>query len=497
MDDEIAPADYRDLVDSLKYCVIVHDAETKAILWANQAACDFLGFTLDELKPLTASDMSGRAPQYSREMGLAWLQRAVEHGVSAIEWCTRTRTGEEILTEAIAIRVALRSRTVVLSQFRDIAQEKEIQRDLFRTEGRLRAFLQNLAEGIVVLDEAAVVEFASESAARLLHVDVEHLGGADFRDFCDPPTRRLLDQQLASTSRGAPVQRSRYRLVTPDGTARWYSASCQYLDLESDLHGHLLLFHDITERVEAEELHRQDVAHLDYLARYNAMGDMAMAIAHEVAQPLSAAANFLEGARGRLTGAGHEKVVWGLDSAKAQLDRATQILTSLRQFVVRLEQSMQCADLNDIVGECRYLLDVRARGHSVDLQVFPSAEPLPVRCERVLIGQVVLNLGFNAIDEMARWPLGQRSVEIRTRVTGTSAEVSVLDRGQGITAFPDGRIFDGVFTSKPHGSGIGLALSQRIISRHHGRISARENSPHGAIFAFELPLSPADDASGK
>lgn len=489
--DEITPGDYQSLIDSLRYCVIVHDADTKAILWANQAACDFLGFTLEELRPLTAPDMSSRAPEYSREMGHAWLQRAVEHGLSSIEWCTRTRTGEEIMTEAIAIRVRLQSQTVILSQFRDIVQEKETQRDLFRTEGRMRAFLRNLAEGIVVLDENAVVEFASESAARLLHLDVDGLVGSDFHNFCDPPTRQILERQLATTSRGGPVQRARYRLIGRDGTPRWYSASCQYLDIESDLRGHLLLFHDITDRVEVEEVHRQDMAHLDYLARYNAMGDMAMAIAHEVAQPLGAAYNFLEGVRERLGGNDRAQIERGLEGAKAQIERASQILTSLRQFVVRLEQSTRPADLNDIVEECRHLLDVRARGSSIDLRLSLCAEPLPVLCERVLIGQVVLNLGFNAFDEMARWPVGQRTVEIRTQVVDSSAEVAVLDCGHGLSAFPGGRIFDGVFTSKPHGSGIGLALSQRIITRHNGQISARENSPRGAVFAFQLPLLPS------
>lgn len=485
---EFALTDYRGLIDSLRYCVIAHDADTKAILWANQAACEFLGFTLEELEPLTVADISGGAPGYGREMGRAWLQRAVEDGVSSIEWCARTRAGEEIMTEATAIRVKLQSQTVVLSQFRDVVRETKIQRDLFRSEGRIRAFLGNLAEGIVVLDELAMVEYASESAARLLRTDVSRMVGADFRDYCDPATRQTLNGQLSTTSQGGPVQRSRYRLVGADGNARWYSASCQYLDIESDLRGHLLLFHDITDRVEGEETHRRDMARLEYLARYNAMGNMAMAIAHEVAQPLAAACNFLEGARGRPGSNDPDRMEQGLDGAKAQIERANQILTSLRQFVAQFEQSTRPADLNDIVEECRHLLDVPARGNSVDLRLYLCAGPLPVLCERVLIGQVVLNLGFNAIDEMAGWPAGQRSVEIRTRMVGASAEVAVLDRGHGLSAFPGGRIFDGDFTSKPHGSGIGLALSQRIIMAHGGQISARENAPRGAVLAFQLPL---------
>ncbi|MER5182235.1 PAS domain S-box protein [Streptomyces sp. NPDC002896] len=496
--DDIELADYRELVQALKYCVLLHDAETYEILWANRAACELLEWTVDELKPLKAPDMSKNALQYSRELGLRWLRRAVDHGVSATEWCYRSKSGEEILTEAIAIRVELPSRPVLMVQFRDIAAEKATQRDLFRTEGRLRAFLRNLAEGIVVLDDDGVVVFASESAAKLLDVNVATLTGSDFAWFCDPESRAALSESIEMTSKGAPPQDSRYRLAAPGGEPRWYAGTCQYIEIESDLRGHLLLFHDISDRVRAEEEHRRDNQYLNHLARYNAMGDMAMAIAHEVSQPLAAAYNFIEGARTRLGESGldeHEQVAWGLDNAKRQIERSSRILKSLRQYVVRLEQSEQLIDLNAIVRDCLYFIDLRAQQHSVALALDLTAEPLLVRCEQVLIGQVVINLAFNAIDEMARWPVEQRGVELATRRSDGHAELVVRDYGQGLSAVPGGKVFDGVFTSKENGNGIGLALSHRIVTRHRGRIEAVENTPRGAAFSFALP-SACEGAEG-
>lgn len=276
--------------------------------------------------------MSKNARQYSRELGHRWLRRAVEDGVSATEWCYRSKRGEEILTEAIAIRVDLPGRAVVMVQFRDIAEEKAVRRDLSRTESRLRTFLGSLAEGIVVLDDANHVLFASESAVRLLGED---LPGADFADYCpDGPV---------------PASEGRHRFAAPGAAPRWYAATCQHIEIESDLRGRMLLFYDITDRVRAEEEHRRDTQHVDHLARYNAMGDMAMAIAHEVSQPLAAAYNFVEGARGKLgtgtgngtdtdgtgTGSVDESVAWGLDNAVRQIERARRILASLRQYVGR------------------------------------------------------------------------------------------------------------------------------------------------------------------
>lgn len=489
-------ADFRALMQALKYCVLLHDATTYDIIWANKAACDLLEWTVDELKPLKAPDMSKNARQYSRELGHRWLRRAVDHGFSSTEWCYRSKSGEEILTEAIATRVELSARSVVMVQFRDIAEEKAVQRDLFRTEGRLRAFLSNLAEGIVVLDDAAGVVFASESAAKLLGVRVSQLVDADFADYCrDAQSRAVLGEAVAKSTVGIPAQEGRYRLAAPGNAPRWYAGTCQYIEIESDLRGHLLLFHDITDRVRDEEEHHRDTQHLNHLARYNAMGDMAMAIAHEVSQPLSAAGNFIVGVRGRLESGGGagQPVSWGLDNAARQIERAGRILASLRQYVGRLEQSEQLADLNTIVTDCEYFIELRAQEHGVRLSFDLTGEPLPVRCENVLIGQVVMNLAFNAIDEMARWPRPQRRVELATRWSADGyAELVVRDFGQGLSEVPGDRIFDGVFTSKENGSGIGLALSHRIITRHHGRIAAVENEPHGAVFSFGLPIVPGE-----
>ncbi|WP_413805159.1 sensor histidine kinase [Streptomyces sp. OE57] len=362
-------ADFRTLMEALKYCVLLHDARTYEILWANRAACELLGWTVDELKPLKAPDMSKNARQYSRELGHRWLGHAARHGISATEWCYRSRSGEEILTEATAVRVALPTRTVVMVQFRDIAEEKAVRRDLSR----------------------------------------------------------------------------------------------------------------------AEEEHRRDTQRLNHLARNNAMGDMAMAIAHEVSQPLAAAYNFVEGARGRL-GRGHDAVAWGLDNAVRQIERARRILGSLRGYVGRLEQSEQLTDLNAIVRDCAYFIELRAREHAVAVEYDLTGEPLPVLCENVLIGQVVMNLAFNAVDEMAGWPEAEREVRVTTRRGGDgSAVLEVRDQGNGPP--PGDRIFEGVFTSKENGSGIGLALSQRIITRHGGRIETAANQPRGAVFRFTLPMA--------
>jgi PAS domain S-box-containing protein len=497
---DLAPSDYERLVESLRYCVLVHDAATKDILWANRAASELLEFTVEELKPLKAPDMSSPAKRYRRSVGRRWLQEAVDNGAAVIEWAYRAKSGREVLTEAIAIRVELNARTVVMVQFRDIEQETSMRRDLTRTEAdltrteaRLAAFLRNMAEGILVLDDDSRITYASEAASELLKVPVASLVGERFTEFCRAgQSRESVRRALELTTADGGSQSLRYEVELTPGERRWHAGSCQHIGIENDLSGHLLLFHDVTEHVRTEQEHERDSQYLNYLARYNAMGDMAMAIAHELAQPLAAATNFIAGTQSRLDDgrSGHDEVSWGLGEARKQIDRANQIVRSLREYVTQLEESQQIVELNDIVDECAYFIDIRARQKGVHVEYLRAHDTVAVVCERVLTGQVILNLCFNAIDEMAEWPAADRIVTVRTDITETEGVVSVEDHGKGLSHIPDGRIFDGAFTSKSTGHGIGLALSHRIISRQGGTLTARENDPHGAVFTFTLPADP-------
>ena len=486
-----SPSDFARLVQSLTHCILIHDAATKDILWANQAACDMLGFTLSELKPLKAPDMSSADPRFQRSAGVQWLQDAADHGTSRTEWMYRSKSGRDFLTEAIAVRVDLADRPIVMVQFRDIEKEESLKSDLQRTEGRLQAFLSHMAEGILVMDAESVVSYASSSASDQLGLSTAELVGTRFLELCSAGSKQELEKALVTPRPDGSSTSIRLELSRPDKTTVWVGASCQHLELEHDLKGTLVLLHDITDQVAAEEQHRRDLEHLNYLGRYNAMGDMAMAIAHELGQPLAAATNFVDGVSRRLHNpdTAVQDLEYGLENARKQINRANQIVSSLRAFVVQLEQSEQIVDLNEIVEDCLYFIQLRGQQHETEIQVVKSDTPIWIRCEKILTGQVILNLCHNAIDEMSTWPRRERHVTITTYATAESGVFRVADRGKGIAHIPDGRIFDGVFTSKATGSGIGLALSHRIITRQHGRLWAEENESRGASFTFELPLA--------
>lgn len=487
---ELTAEDRGALLDAATQCILVHDAATKDILWANPAACAMLEFSLEELRPLKAPDMSSQARQYRRSVGRAWLQEAVERGHSRTEWRYRSKSGREFPTDARGTRVELSSGPAVMVQFRNIEREQELERTLLRTTDLVEALGRRTVTGALVVRADATVEFATDSALAQLGVTRDELVGVsllDHGDLVDDGEPVSWNEVIAA---GSPITSVRIHARRPEGSRRWLEGSVERITGVDGADGVMLIVHDVTPRVEAQARRERDARHENYLARYNAMGDMAVAIAHELAQPLSAASNYLDGIAGRLPASevGGDGPALGLASARRQIERARRIVSSLRGFVGHLEQVDQVVDLNAIVEECLYFIEIRARATGVRLEVALDPEPVPVRCERVLTGQVVVNLCFNAVDEMAGAEPAARMVRIRTGRDGGMGTFAVEDRGRGVPDQSYDEVFESAATSKAEGSGLGLGLSYRIITRQHGTIGAAPAHPRGSVFSFALPL---------
>ncbi|QKM51215.1 Sensor protein FixL [Burkholderia glumae] len=487
-----AEDDFRRLLDSLTLCVLLHDAHTKAIVWANRAACDALGFTVEELLPLKAHDMTRPEPRYARENAIAAMDRAETQGPQVYEWCYRSRRGEDMLSEAIVTHVKLRERAVVMVQFRDISAEEAIRQKLRHYETRLREFMQDLGEGVAVLDEAGAIQYLSASGRRLLALDARTPPGV-VTDHLDPLDHARLQAQLREAPTGGPSAPARYRMR--DG-ARWLRITCRQLHGTDDLAGVLIHFRDVTDVVRIEDTRRAEARQLEYAGRYNAMGEMAIAIAHELSQPLAAIRNFIEGTIQRLAAPGQlDGAIWGLRAADRQAEHAAAIIGSVREYVARRAPNVGVVDLAAILAEVAYFVELRARDTGVQVAVEPPAAALPVECERVLIGQVILNLAFNAIDALLEMPPGARRLTIAAARDGDAAMVQVRDNGPGVPEGVHAGLFDGFSSSKPAGNGIGLSLCNNIVTRHGGRIRAFAAEGGGLDCRFWLPLHRGGDAA--
>lgn len=483
------------LLEHTAVCVLVHDADSKDILWANPAACALLEFTLDELRPLKAHQMSASSAQYQRSIGRAWLQEAAVRGESRMVWRYRSKSGREIATDALARRVDLSDGPAVMVQFRDIEAELRMQASLARTEALFQAMARHSVTGMVVLDGQGRVEFASASALRLL--DAPTVIGRPFTDLVYLQEASYPDGDGPDTETGRATT-MRVRVLS---SGRWLGTTMETISTNGAVQ-QVISMHDITE-LRAAEIRRARLADYEnYLARYNAMGDLALTVTHELAQPLAAASNFIAGTLSRAEQLGGLPIIHdGLGMARKQIERARQVLASLRDFVAEQEHHTRRLDLNDVVEESLYFVRIRAEQAGVEVKAELSRKPLPVQCENALTGQVVLNLCFNGIDELAhdepdpgQPPAGPTPVlHVRTRADvdadGTPIAVfEVEDHGRGIPAERAEQVFDAGITNKEHGSGIGLALNRQVIVRQRGEIRVRPAEPQGTTFSFSLPI---------
>lgn len=488
--------DFAAIVQATDSGVLVHEAASKNILWANEAACRMFGFELEELRPLKAHHMSSPERRYRREVGVAWLQEAVVHGRSHRQWKYRAKDGQLFLTDAVATRVEFQDGPMVVVMFRQVTETDELQARLERTTGYLERIMESASAGISLLDEENRVEDISPFAATLLGTSVQEAIGRPLDELAVP------DPPLSSPDVAGRLARVRVPVevtleVRAGDQTRWLS-----LDIETVPHdgieSRIATMRDITERVELGRRNDYQQARLQYLSRYNAMGDMAMIIAHELGQPLAAARNSLTGIQSRLAAQrlSPEDLDYGLDLASRQLTRASQIVSSVKRYVQRIESSQAAEDLGEIVADTVYFARLRAAEKGIDLDVRLSEDPLPVTAENILIGQVVLNLCFNAVDELAAArDFGHRvpeRVTLRTYRSGGWACCEVADHGRGLTRPENGWARE-AFTTKEEGAGIGLVISEHIVERHGGELVFSANSPSGTIATVRLPLGePAD-----
>ena len=494
--------DFRVMAQHTETGILIHEAASKNILWANPAACRMFGFTLEELRPLKAHHMSSPERQYRREVGVAWLQEAVNHGVSRKRWKYRDKNGRDFLTDAVATHLRFADGPVVMVQFRSIAQEMEREAELTRATDYLSRIMAHASAGIVLLDDDERIVDASPFVSELLGLPPERLVGHRLDELA---TVTLATGAVApAEALHAPGHPTELLLeIRRDGAAdpdrrepvRWLSAHVENVPHDG-ITSAMVVVRDITVRVELERRHDLQEANLQYLARYNAMGDMAMAIAHELGQPLAAAGNFLSGLLSRIdAGRVDERDLrYGLDRALRQLTRAADIVASVKGYVQRIESPAGPQDLNAIMAESLYFVGLRAAAAHVRVEAEYAEEALPITGEHILIGQVIINFCVNAIDEAALPTTTDKRITVRSWADGDWVCCSVRDHGRGLGhvlgAQGAGLGADrlaGAFTTKEDGAGIGLVVSERIVERHLGEVLIEANEPSGTVITLRLP----------
>jgi signal transduction histidine kinase len=169
---------------------------------------------------------------------------------------------------------------------------------------------------------------------------------------------------------------------------------------------------------------------------------------------------------------------------------ASEIINHLRSLYTKAPPKRELVAMNEVVGEMTGMMRGEARGHGVSIRT-DLKDDLPMTvADRVQLQQVLMNLMLNGIEAMKDTG-GVLTVKSHLREDG-QIEIAVKDTGPGLPVGKADQIFDAFFTTKPQGSGMGLAISKSIVESHGGRIWANGNGGRGATFHFTLPVAPAE-----
>jgi NO-binding membrane sensor protein with MHYT domain len=245
----------------------------------------------------------------------------------------------------------------------------------------------------------------------------------------------------------------------------------------------------LSEQKRAEEALRQAQADLARVNRVTTMGALTASIAHEVNQPITAAATNADACMRWLSGDPpnlEEARVAAMGIVKDAM-RAAEIINRIRLLFKKGTTQRELLDVNDVIREMIVLLRGEVAQHSVSVRTELAADLPQVMGDRVQLQQVMMNLMSNSIDAMKDVE-GPRELAIKSqRAEKEHLMVSVSDTGVGLPPQQADQIFNAFVSTKLHGTGMGLSISRSIIESHSGRLWAADNSPRGASFHLTLP----------
>jgi C4-dicarboxylate-specific signal transduction histidine kinase len=254
------------------------------------------------------------------------------------------------------------------------------------------------------------------------------------------------------------------------------------------------LLYEQRRRRYAEVQSQQRMSELARVNRISTAGELTASIAHEINQPLGAIQTNIETADLILKSSSPDidelkEIVTDIRHDQA---RASEVIRRLRALLRKAPFELRDIDLNQIVRETEELVSALsglAVARQVDLSIFTSPEPLPIKGDRIQLQQVILNLIVNAIDAMSETPSANRKVTIRTVRIRDIAEVSISDVGPGIPPDKLKEVFEPFFTTKAQGMGMGLSIARTIVEAHNGQIFLENRTDGGATFRIRLPLT--------
>ena len=381
------------------------------------------------------------------------------------------------------------SNTHFVGAVTDITEAKQTERELQERAAKIRQLVDANIVGVLISDLDGRVIDANDAFLRMVRYTRDDLtsGRVRWTELTPPEWQAVSERAVAQLRTTGTCELFEKEYVRYDGTrVLVLVAAASIGETKTE---NVVFVLDLTERKRAEQererLHQlqTDLAHM---SRIITVGELAASLAHEIKQPITAAATNARTCLRWLRREPPEISEAGEAAARIveDVNRAAEIIERNRSLFKRDVPKRELVDLNDLIREMVALLYEQANQHAIYIRTRLDAAPA-ISADRVQLQQVLMNLMLNGIEAM-------KDTRGELTVTSESTEdgqllVSVSDSGVGLPGEDTERIFEPFFTTKPQGTGLGLSISRTIIESHGGRLWAAPNPARGATFHFTLP----------
>jgi len=344
---------------------------------------------------------------------------------------------------------------------------------LMNTRSHTEIIMESMVDGIITIDNDGKVTAINNAARRIMGLNQEVIGINYVSLF---PGHAKFNSLLVKTLHtGKNFIGYEEEFGRSDGTIVPISVSTSMLYNNQDILGAVVVFKDLSERKAFEGRVRR----VDRLA---AVGELAAGVAHEIRNPLAAISGSVQILVDELP-KDHPSQVFG-DVVLKEVDRLNVVIEDLLYFAKPSKNYVSCVHPNELVADTLSLLSPSLKKERVVLEKYfdPTIGLISVDAE--LIKQVLVNLLLNAVQALP--PEGGK-ITVTTQTANEGVEIIVKDSGTGMDPENIPRIFDPFFTTKDTGTGLGLAVSNKIVEIHRGYIRVESTVGIGSTFTICLP----------
>jgi two-component system, cell cycle sensor histidine kinase and response regulator CckA len=479
----------RPLIDDAPVAVFSYCVDSARFTYVNAKFAQTLGYKADEI--LALESVTDIIPEDQRAAVQEMIRRREAGDDREVRYTTkvRCRDGTVLDAEVHSSIADLASGRLVIGVAIDVTSQTAASWQLREREEYFRALTDHLSDVIAIINSDGVLTYVSPSVERVLGHPPEDLLARTGWANVHPSDAERFSAAVSALARHGKFEPSEYRFQHRGGSWRTLEVIASNLFEHPQIHGLVLILHDITDRKRMEQ-------ELGQLHRLTSLGRLSAQVAHEFNNVMMGIQPIVEAIRRRAQN--DATLIRFTDIINASLKRGKTVTTDILRFGRPAQVAPRSVAVQELIGQAAD--EIRpVLGEKIKLELSTPDAPLPVRADSAQLTQVLINLALNGRDAMDGRG-GTLTLEARPARDGEIAHaeqfvhVAVSDTGSGIASEDLPYIFEPLFTTKQRGTGLGLSVVFQIVAAHEGHISVDSEPGAGTTFHLFIPNAPGTPA---